>query len=128
MALLHKVSLHICHQVLDVIPSLLSLTTLIWPHGSNTWFLGHTPLIHHLCPLLSSCVFCALSQLWHILFNDYLHPISCLLLFFGFFSCVFFPQCSPMRMTQCSHALAVFTVELAEFIVFIVFIVLSHLT
>src|SRR5260221_2061375 len=56
------------HQVLDVIPSLLSSTALIWPHGSNTWFLGHTPLIHHLCPLLSSRVFCALSQLWHILF------------------------------------------------------------
>jgi len=29
-------------------------------------------------------------------------------------------HCSPMRMTQCSHALVVFTMELAKIIVFIV--------
>ena len=68
IALLHKVTPHICIQVLDLIPSLLSLSALLWPHGANMWFLGHTPFIQHLCPLLSSHVICALSQLWHISF------------------------------------------------------------
>ena|SRR5258708_7350030 len=142
IALLHRVTPHTCAQVLDVIPSLLSSSTLLWPHRLNTWFLGHTPIIHHLCPLLSSHILCALSQLWHILFIHLAARIwgcvqrlsaliSCLLLFFLLFSflSVFFVffYCSPTRMTQCSHTLAVFTTELAKLIVLIV-LISAHMT
>ena len=72
IALLHEVTPHIRVQVLDLIPSLLSSSALLWPHGVNTWFLGHTPSIQHLCPLLSSRVFCALSQLWPFRFCFFL--------------------------------------------------------
>src|SRR5258708_16819904 len=67
--LLQEVTPCICAQVLDVIPSLLSSSSpLQWPHGSNTWFLGHIPSIHLFFPLLSPHVTHSLSQLWHISF------------------------------------------------------------